>query len=176
MTPAPVNQVQGTTGDKTLRGVFVEGRGKGRRFGDHTVPLAPVALGLFERAADLAEREGRSDYIFPARGEADRYPYISPDSATRAMRRLRRSIGVADISLHDLRRTMTTVMDDELGVDPRVLDALLNHRPQGVTGKHNVARLNDEFHYIIQAINSPGSSRHSTIMPPRYWASDFSPS
>ena len=41
---------------------------------------------------------------------------------------------LTDWRLHDLRRTMGTIMQEELGVSPYVIGAILNHSPDKVMG------------------------------------------
>ena len=58
---------------------------------------------------------------------------------SRAKERLDEACGVIDWTLHDLRRTMATRMAD-LGVQPHVIEAILNHvsgHKAGVAGVYN---------------------------------------
>jgi integrase len=46
---------------------------------------------------------------------------------------------VAPWTLHDLRRTVSTVMNDKLKVEPHIVEAILNHARGGVAGIYNRA-------------------------------------
>ena len=91
----------------------------------HDVPLSPQALAVLD---DQPERVGR-EYVF-GDGEGGFTGFSS------AKERLDDACGVADWTLHDLRRTMATRMAD-LGVQPHVIEAILNHvsGPQGGRGR-----------------------------------------
>ena len=93
----------------------------------HDVPLSAPALATLEGVTT----EGR-EYVF-GRGNSG-YSGFS-----RAKERLDTACGVTDWTLHDLRRTMATRMGD-LGVDPHIIEAVLNHvsgHKSGVAGVYN---------------------------------------
>jgi integrase len=55
---------------------------------------------------------------------------------------------LADWTLHDLRRSAATHMADEIGVQPHIIEALLNHvsgHKRGVAGIYNRARYDREI-------------------------------
>jgi len=55
-------------------------------------------------------------------------------------------------TLHDLRRTTATVMAENLGVLPHIVEAILNHTSGhngGVAGVYNRARCTDEMHAAL---------------------------
>ena len=57
-------------------------------------------------------------------------------------------------TLHDLRRTMVTVMNEWLGVAPHIVEAVVNHigpAKQGVAGVYNMALYLDERRAALQA-------------------------
>jgi integrase len=94
----------------------------------HDVPLSPQALAVLD---DHPERAGR-EYIF-GDGEGGFSGF------SKAKERLDEASGVIDWTLHDLRRTMATRMAD-LGVQPHVIEAILNHlsgHKAGVAGVYN---------------------------------------
>jgi integrase len=94
----------------------------------HDVPLSPQALAVLD---DQPERVGRQ-YVF-GDGEGGFSGFSS------AKERLDEASGVADWTLHDLRRTMATRMAD-LGVQPHVIESILNHvsgHKAGVAGIYN---------------------------------------
>lgn len=95
------------------------------------VPLSPLAVRLIAEARGLA---GESDWLFPS--PKDDGPMES-HAATKAMERARPEIGIADIRVHDLRRTAATRMT-ELGISPHTVSLVLNHvsvRRGTITGK-----------------------------------------
>jgi integrase len=94
----------------------------------HDVPLSTQALAVL---GDHPERVGR-EYVF-GDGEGGFSGFSS------AKERLDQASGVTDWTLHDLRRTMATRMAD-LGVQPHVIEAILNHvsgHKAGVAGVYN---------------------------------------
>jgi integrase len=94
----------------------------------HDVPLSAQALAVL---GDHPERVGRT-YAF-GDGEGGFSGF------SRAKERLDEACGVIDWTLHDLRRTMATRMAD-LGVQPHVIEATLNHvsgHKAGVAGVYN---------------------------------------
>ena len=105
-------------------------RTKNRRA--HTVPLTPLALSILET---VPRRAASRDHVFGER---------SPVGFTRwaeTKRDLDRRLAgqVKGWRLHDLRRTMATRMAD-LGVQPHIIEAALNHysgHRRGVAGVYN---------------------------------------
>jgi integrase len=94
----------------------------------HDVPLSIQALAVL---AEQPERVGR-DLLF-GEGEGGFSGF------SRAKDKLDEASGVADWTLHDLRRTAATRMAD-LGVQPHVIEAVLNHvsgHKAGVAGIYN---------------------------------------
>ncbi len=86
----------------------------------HRVPLTPLAVEIF--AAAIAE--SHTPFVFPGKGRAD--ATIDPHVVTRAMSRLRTELGIPDITVHDLRRTVGTNLA-RLGVPKDIRARLLNH-------------------------------------------------
>jgi len=80
---------------------------------EHVLPLTPFSLGL------LPEHKG---LLFPARGQPDH----AFNGWSNSMDALRRTCGVPDFRIHDLRRTAATMMAG-LGVAPHILERILNH-------------------------------------------------
>ena len=94
----------------------------------HDVPLSPQALAVL---GECAERIGR-DHVF-GDGEGGFSGFSS------AKGKLDEASGVTDWTLHDLRRTAATKMAD-LGVQPHIIEAVLNHvsgHKGGVAGVYN---------------------------------------
>ncbi len=96
----------------------------------HDVPLSSAALEIVSRL----RRRGDRELIF---GEGEG----SFSGWSQAKRRLDARSGVSDWRLHDIRRTAVTGMA-ELGVQPHVIEALINHlsgHKVGVAGIYNRA-------------------------------------
>ena len=94
------------------------GRAKNRS--QHRVPLSPQAAQLFREALG---RAGDSAYAFPG---AIPGTHILPRSVSKAMERTRVLLGIPDVTIHDLRRTVGTYMS-QLGVPRDVRERILNH-------------------------------------------------
>jgi integrase len=137
----------------------------------HLVPLSSPALDLIE----AQKRKDGRDYLF---GEGHG-PY---SGWSRAARRLTRKSGVLDAecyavrrlgralrpgeepsaedkrhgwTVHDLRRTVSTAMNEELGIAPHVVEAILNHvsggAKRGPAGTYNRAQYLKERTRALQA-------------------------
>jgi integrase len=101
-------------------------RTKNRR--QHNIPLSPPALAILQkRARDRAFVFGKRDTGYQGW------------SGSKTM--LDQRLSIPDWRLHDLRRTMSTVMYDELGIAPHIVEAVLNHvsHRAGVAGTYNRA-------------------------------------
>ena len=61
---------------------------------------------------------------------------------------------MTDWTIHDLRRTFATIGTGELGIDPVVMDKILNHRSGVVTG---VAAVYQRAAYLEQRKAAMGS-------------------
>jgi integrase len=91
---------------------------------EHTIPLGAIATTLISQLS-------LSGLLFPARGKS-----ASPYSGwSKAKAALDRRLGgtVAPWTLHDLRRTFATRMA-ELGVQPHVIERILNHSSGQISG------------------------------------------
>jgi integrase len=98
----------------------------------HEVPLSAQALAIFARYPH------RWEFVFSERG------YMNWSDAKA---RLDRRLEIAEWRLHDLRRTCATGMA-ELGVQPHIIEAVLNHvsgHKAGVAGIYNRARYEGEM-------------------------------
>jgi integrase len=105
----------------------------------HTVPLSTQAVAILERIL----RRNSSAYLFSdVSGFNDWY---------RAKQILDGRIGIAEWTLHDLRRTCATNLG-ELGVRSEVIEECLNHRSghkRGVAGRYNWAKYADEMRMAL---------------------------
>lgn len=90
----------------------------------HCKPLSTVAL-------DILKAIPRTDspYVFGERGVRD---WTGPKDKLDALS------GVSDWRIHDLRRTLSTRLN-EMGVEPHVVEAILDHTVKGVAGVYNKA-------------------------------------
>jgi integrase len=105
-------------------------RTKNRR--THEIPLAPTALEILQ-----AQPRRLRDFVFGYVGQGG-YQGWSKSKAELDAR-----LSLPDWRLHDLRRTVSTVMHDRLGVAPHVVEAVLGHvsgHKAGVAGHYNYAR------------------------------------
>jgi integrase len=94
-----------------------------------TLPVMPM---MAEVLAGIPRRVGR-DHLFGSHGAGGFADW------TKAKRALDARSGVADWTIHDLRRTVATRMGD-LGVGPHIIEAVLNHQSgakRGVAGTYN---------------------------------------
>ena len=94
----------------------------------HDVPLSKLALAVLD---EQAERVGRERVFGDGEGGFSGF--------SRAKERLDEASGVTGYTLHDMRRTCATRMAD-LGVQPHVVEAILNHisgSKAGVSGIYN---------------------------------------
>jgi integrase len=94
----------------------------------HDIPLSALALAVL---SEQAERAGR-DFVF-GEGEGGFSGF------SKSKERLDKASGVTEWTLHDLRRTLATGMA-ELGVQPHIIEAVLNHvsgHKAGVAGVYN---------------------------------------
>jgi integrase len=125
-------------GDTTARGKTAKTvRGRTKNSKEQSVPLSRQAVALWREALKGA----RGGYVFPARtntsklGTAPKLAHIDPHSVSTAMRRTRDALGIDDITIHDMRRAISTWAGDN-GIRPDVIDRILNHVAADVTRKH----------------------------------------
>jgi integrase len=104
------------------------------------LPLSAQALAVLARQP----RRNSSPYLF-----SDKKGFNDWDGAKQE---LDQRIGIASWRLHDLRRTCATGMA-ELGVQPHIIEAVLNHvsgHKGGVAGIYNRARYTDAMREALQ--------------------------
>jgi integrase len=112
----------------------------------HNVPLAPAALAIVEAQPRRTNGEGVRDLIFGfGRGGYSDWSKAKLE-LDRRIAEARKAAGIDEgmppWRLHDLRRTMSTVMHDRLGVQPHIVEAVINHasgHKAGVAGTYNHA-------------------------------------
>lgn len=94
----------------------------------HQVALPPRAVELIREALALAQRRTNKPLkvVFP--GARDIEKAVRPDSLTHAMDRVREALGIEGLTIHDLRRTGSTMLTGErLGVSPFIRSKVLGH-------------------------------------------------
>jgi integrase len=111
---------------------------------ENLIPLPPLAMRLIEeadhhRVRPIPTRPNRKDrmpydptpspWLFPSTRHGKP---VERAALTRAWNRNRGELGIGDAHLHDLRRTFAT-WHGEIGTQPEVLSALLNHSPKSIT-------------------------------------------
>ena len=122
------------------------------------VPLSPLALRVIAEARDLA---AGGPWLFPGSTGGSMHAH----SATRALERARKALGIAHFRVHDLRRTAATQMA-ELGVSPHTIGLVLNH----VSTRRGTITSGVYIHYSYDrekrdALNAWGSKLERIIAP-----------
>jgi integrase len=114
----------------------------------HLVPLAPLARQVIASAPQVQSDAG---YVFSYTGKVLSGFSRAKASLDAAMLAVAREedpeAKLTPWRLHDLRRTVSTMMHDRLGVLPHVVEAVLNHvsgHKAGVAGTYNVAEYRAE--------------------------------
>ena len=74
------------------------------------------------------------DFVFPS-GDASRSIHIS----SKLKHKLDAACGVTGWVIHDLRRTLSTRLN-EMGVEPHIVEAIIGHKVKGVAGVYNRAK------------------------------------
>jgi integrase len=146
-------ELDAAAGNWTLSGV----RTKNHR--EHVLPLVRGALAL------LPPRQADRDCVFGhgPRREGDQHRGFSGWSKSKSAldARILATRKVVDVdakplapwTLHDLRRTAATLMADQLGVLPHIVEAILNHvsgHRGGVAGIYNRARYEAEMRDALE--------------------------
>jgi len=132
----------------------------------HRVPLSPMAVDLIKQAKKLSKG---SDFAFPSpRGGKP----VRVTSHTHALTRSGH-FGVSRFSPHDLRRTAATHMTGpHCKVSRFILERVLNHTDQTVTGRHyDLYEYDDEKRHALNAWASrlaqviEGKDQDSKVVP-----------
>jgi integrase len=107
----------------------------------HVVPLSRQAVKI------IRAQPRRGEYVFGQRGDA---PF---SGWSRCKRRLDARCGIADWTVHDLRRSAITEMN-ELGIATAVVELIVNHQSgvrAGVAGTYDRSKRMDERRRALQA-------------------------
>jgi integrase len=121
------------------RGMIVLAPDRTKNSREHSLPLSRQAQAVLER---LPHRN-TTDFLFGKRGFTD---------WDRGKQELDQHLGIAPYRLHDLRRTCATGMA-ELGVQPHVIECVLNHvsgHKAGVAGIYNRSKLIEPMREALQ--------------------------
>jgi integrase len=137
----------------TISGLWTLPSARTKNHREHSLPLVPAALALLPH-----RRDGR-EFLFgdgPRRsGDPHRGFSGWSKSKTALDARIAKALGepLPHWTVHDLRRSASTVMADRLGVLPHVVEAILNHvsgHRAGVAGVYNRARYATEMREALQ--------------------------
>lgn len=92
----------------------------------HVVTLSPLALSIIEEQRSITSQ--LSPFVFESPSKLGQS--ISNDSVTRALTRLRmrKMAETEPFTVHDLRRSVATLVGIELGVGPLEIEHMLNHQ------------------------------------------------
>ena len=107
-----------------VRGEWTIPASRAKNGSSHIVHLPPAAVDLLA----TTPRFLGSDYVFTTTGRSP----ISGFSKMKA--KLDQTSGITNWTIHDLRRTFATIGTGDLGIDPVVMDKILNHRTGVVKG------------------------------------------
>src|SRR5262245_33642448 len=91
------------------------------------IPLSQLALDLLASTPRVSEA-----HVFSTDGRIGGWGHIKD--------RIDSKSGVTDWVIHDLRRTLSTGMNEKLGIEPHVVEAILGHKLQGVAATYNKAK------------------------------------
>jgi integrase len=137
----------------TFSGLWTLPSARTKNHREHSLPLVPAALAL------LPHRRNGRDFLFgegPRRsGDPHRGFSGWSKSKTALDARIAEALGesLPHWTVHDLRRSASTVMADRLGVLPHIVEAILNHvsgHRAGVAGVYNRARYATEMREALQ--------------------------
>jgi len=108
----------------------------------HLIPLSPALVAVLENAPRIACKPGL-DFVFTKTGETSFSGYsrgkvrldsiIKKIAEAEADERGDEAVVVADWTIHDIRRTVSTGMA-KLRVEPHVIEAILNHKSGKISG------------------------------------------
>jgi integrase len=129
----------------------------------HIVPLAPMAVAILKSVPRRPRAGGAIEYLFgegqggfsgwsKAKLALDRRINEARTATAAGRGNQSGKPQIADWRLHDLRRTVATVMADRLGVLPHIIEALLNHvsgHKAGIAGVYNRAGYEREVHAAL---------------------------
>jgi integrase len=110
-----------------------------RKSADQHVPLSTQAAAIVQEA--LADTKDRV-HLFPGSPvgivatKTARPDHIAQTSISHAFAKLRKAAKISDVNLHDMRKCVVTWLAEHGHATGDVLDAILHHGKEGVTGSH----------------------------------------
>lgn len=115
-------------------------RSKNRQ--NHTVHLSELSLHILHTVPTQGDR----GFLFTTTGNT------AVSGFSKFKKRLDKHSGVGEWRIHDLRRTVATVMSDRLSIQPFVVDRILNHRSGAIRGVAAVYQKGEFFEQRKQAL------------------------
>lgn len=119
---------------------------------EHKVPMAAPVIDALQKRPRIAGRtlffglgEGGYSGWSKAKGKLD-----ARILDARRARLGKKAQPMPHWVLHDLRRTGDTLMNDDLGIDPHVVEAILNHISGAKSGKDGVAGVYNRAEYLAK--------------------------
>jgi integrase len=116
---------------------------------EHKIPMSDPVIAILQKRKRIVGRNlffglGKGGYSGWSKSKKEL------DQRILAARRAKAGKGAKPMSwrLHDLRRTGDTLMNDELGIDPHVVEAILNHVSSSKSGKDGVAGVYNKAAYL----------------------------
>lgn len=95
------------------------------------LPLSRQAVELLKARTPADDDKEASKFVFPSRAKSGHV------EDTRApFERICKSLGIAGLSSHDLRRTLITIGFSACNIELFKMELLTNHVPEGVTARH----------------------------------------
>lgn len=115
---------------------------------NHRTHILPFGEWFGNFLADLCENKQPNDYLFPANTKSG---HLKDQRKT--VKRISQNSGVK-FSLHDLRRTFASVVENDIGlnVSEYLQNRLLNHAQNDVHGKHYVQFEVERLRPIMQSV------------------------
>jgi integrase len=98
----------------------------------HTLPVMPMLRAIVDTVPHMEDR----DQLFGSRASGFSRWHLKPELDQRC--------GVTNWTLHDLRRTFSTRLN-ELGAPPWIVEAILNHSRRGVEAVYNLAAYRNQM-------------------------------
>jgi len=122
-------------------------RMKRKQNGNHIVPLSNQALAIVQELQEVTgNMEGRR-FLFPGARSLTRP--ISDNSLNAGLRRL--DVSKDEHVAHGFRHTASTLLNEQRGFDPDLIEVQLHHADRSMRGKYNKAAYFDERRKMMQA-------------------------
>lgn len=126
--------------------------GRGKREGQHLVPLSPLAVSLIREAIELQPlRSGgeSTPFVFPSPRDPQRS--IGPNAITHAACEVYKALELTGVTVHDLRRTAATGMASErLSIMPFVVSQVLGHAADTGGAAAITMRVYNSYQYVAE--------------------------